>query len=163
MNKAVSDALNDQIAAEIYSAYLYLSMATYCESVNLPGFAHWLRVQFEEELSHAMKIREFVEDRGGRVILQAIDRPPADFKSPVELFSEVLAHEQKISARINSLYALAAKEGDYPTQVMLQWFIAEQVEEEKNASEILERLKMAGDSPGPLFMLDRHLADRKGD
>jgi ferritin len=160
ISKVVSDAINDQIKNEIYSGYLYLSMSTYCESVNLPGFAHWLRAQSKEEIGHAMKLRSFVEDRDGRVILQAIDQPPADFRSPLDLFKNVLEHEKKVSATIHRLYELALKENDYPTQIFLQWFIQEQVEEEKNATQIVEQLKLTGEQPNGLMMIDRMLAAR---
>jgi ferritin len=162
MTKVVLEALNDQIKNEIYSSYLYLSMSTHCEAVNLPGFAHWLRLQAQEELTHALKIVKYVEDRGGRVILQVIDQPPAEFASPAALFKDILAHEKHISSLIHKLYALAIKENDYPTQVMLQWFVQEQVEEEKTASEIVEQLKIVGDQSVPLLMLDRQLAGRAG-
>lgn len=163
MTKAVLDALNEQIKNEIYSGYLYLAMSTYSEACNLPGFAHWLRVQAKEELEHAMKFRAYVEDRGARVVLKAIEQPPAEFKSPLQMFQQILEHEKKISSLIHGLYALATKENDYPSQIMLQWFIAEQVEEEKTASAIVEQLKLIGEAPVPLIMLDRHLASRSGD
>lgn len=160
MTKAVLDALNAQIKDELYSSYLYLSMSTHCEAVNLPGFARWLRLQAQEELTHALKIVKFVEDTGGRVILQAIDQPQAEFKSPAELFDQVLKHEKHISSLIHKLYGLAVKENDYPTQIMLQWFVQEQVEEEKTASDIVEQLKIIGNQPVPLLMLDRQLGGR---
>ena len=162
-SKVVLDALNEQIKQELYSAYLYLSMSTHCEAVNLPGFAHWLRVQSKEELGHAMKFRGHIEDRGGRVRLQAIDQPPAEFKSPLDMFKQILEHEKKISSLINKLYELALKENDYATQIVLQWFISEQVEEEKNVTALVEQLKMIGESAGALIMLDRHLASRSAD
>lgn len=158
---AMQNALNDQIQREFHSAYLYLSMAAYFEAQNLPGAAHWMRVQAREEAGHAMKIFEFVNERNGRVILQAIEQPPAEFESPAAVFEAALAHEQYITQSINELYALAVKENDYPTQNMLQWFIDEQVEEEKNASDIVNQFKMIGDSPTALFMMDRHLAARQ--
>ena len=160
LSKAVSDALNDQIKHEIYSSYLYLAMSTYCESINLPGFAHWLRLQAAEEHGHAMKFRAHVEDRGGRVILQAIDQPPAEFKQPLDIFKQVLEHEKKVTSLINKLYETALKDNDYATQIFLQWFISEQVEEEKNATVIIEQLKMIGEAKTALIMLDRHLASR---
>jgi ferritin len=160
LTKVILDALNDQIKQELYSAYLYLSMSTHCEAENLGGFAHWLRAQAQEELGHAMKIRAYIEDRGGRVLLQAIDQPPAEFEAPVGLFKQILEHEKKISGCIHRLYELAVKENDYPTQVMLQWFITEQVEEEKTASTLLEQLRMIGGSTGQLMMIDRYLARR---
>jgi ferritin len=163
LSDAVQKALNDQIQKEFHSAYIYLSMAAYFEAENLPGAAHWMRHQAEEEQEHAMKIFEFVNDRGGRVVLQAIGQPPVDFASPLAVFEASYAHEQKVTKSIHDLYALAVKENDYPTQVMLQWFIDEQVEEEKNASAIVAQLKMVGDSPAAMFMIDRHLGSRAED
>lgn len=163
ISKKVQDAINEQIKHEISSGYLYLSMSAHCEANNLPGMARWLRVQWEEELSHAMKLFDFVHERGGSVTLQAIDQPPVKFKAPLEIFEQVLAHEQKVTALINRLYEIADKESDYPAQVELQWFIKEQVEEEKNASDIVEQLKMVGSSSSALLMLDKQLGSRKED
>ena len=163
LNPTVQQALNDQVQKELHSAYIYLSMAAYFEAENLAGAASWMRQQASEEQAHAMKIFDFIIDRGGRVALQAIDAPPADFASPLAVFQASYAHEQKVTKSIHDLYALAVKEGDYPTQVMLQWFIDEQVEEEKNASAIMAQLQMVGDSPAALLMIDRQLAARAGD
>jgi ferritin len=160
LTKPMQDALNEQIGHEISSAYLYLSMAMYSSSVGLEGFAVWLRLQWQEELTHAMRLAEIVNDRGGRVGLQAIDKPPGEFKSATDIFSQVLAHEQKVTALINELYETALKENDYAVQVEVQWFIKEQIEEEKHAGAILDQLKMAGDSGAPLMMIDRALAAR---
>ncbi len=160
LSKTLQKALNEQIQKEFYSSYLYLSMAAYAESMNLPGFAHWLKLQQQEEHGHAMKLYKYVNERGGRVELLGIDQPPVEFKSPTALFEEVLQHEQYITESINKLYEKALKENDYATQVMLQWFISEQVEEEATASEILETLKMAGEKGQSLLMLDRQLARR---
>jgi ferritin len=160
LSQAVQDAINEQIKHEINSGYLYLSMSAYCESVNLSGIAAWLRVQWQEELSHAMKLFDYVGERGGRVTLQAIDRPPVNYKSPLEIFQQVLAHEQKVTSLINRLYATAVKENDYATQVELQWFISEQVEEERNVTVIVEQLKMIGESGPSMLMLDRQLGAR---
>jgi ferritin len=160
LSKQMQEALNEQIKHEINSAHLYLAMSMHSSSAGLQGFATWLRVQWHEELGHAMKLAEIVHDRGGRVTLQAVDKPPAEFKSPLEIFQQVLAHEQKVTALINRLYESALKENDYATQVEVQWFIKEQIEEEKNAATILEQLKMAGESGAPLMMLDRALAAR---
>ncbi len=162
LNPTVEQALNDQIQKEFHSAYIYLAMSAYFEAENLPGAAHWMRHQAEEEQEHAMKIFDFVNDRGGRVALQAIGEPPANYASPLAVFEAAYAHEQKVTQSIHDLYALAVKEADYPTQVMLQWFIDEQVEEEKNASAIVAQLHMVGDSPAALFMIDRQLAARSG-
>lgn len=160
LTNAVQEAINDQIKSELHSAYVYLAMTAYCEALNLHGFAHWMRLQSREEVSHAMKLFDYVNDRGGRVSLQAIAAPPLDFKSPLEMVQEVLQHERKVTAMINTLYEVALKEHDYATQVHLQWFLTEQVEEEKNASEIVERLKMAGTQPAALLLLDRELGAR---
>lgn len=162
LSKSLQDAINEQIRNEIQSAYLYLAMSVHCESSNLPGAAHWLHEQWEEELEHAMKFSKYVNDRGGRVTLGAIDKPKAEWPSLLAVFQEVLAHEQKVTAMINNLYAIALKENDYAAQVELQWFVKEQVEEEKNATEIIEMLKMAGESGPTVMMVDRHLGARKG-
>jgi len=155
--------LNDQITHELYSSYLYLSMAAHFEAANLPGFAHWMHAQADEEREHGMKFFEFIYDRGGRVKLQAIEQPPTEFGSPLQVFEQVLGHEQKVTSLIHNLYALAQQEKDYPTQVMLHWFIDEQVEEEKNAAAIIELLKLAGESGPALLMADRQLGSRAGD
>ncbi|MBM4169603.1 MAG: ferritin [Ignavibacteria bacterium] len=160
LSKPVQDVLNRQINNEFHSAYIYLSMAAHFEATNYPGFAHWMKKQYEEEIEHGMKIFNFINERGGKVTLEAIEKPAAEFKSPLEIFTAAYKHEQKITGTINECYEVAAKEKDYPTQVMLHWFIEEQVEEEKSASEIIEQLKMVGDAPAGLLMLDRQLATR---
>jgi ferritin len=160
LSKTMEKALNDQIQKEYYSSYLYLAMAAYCEANNLPGSAVWMRVQSKEELSHAMKLYDHVVDRGGRVTLQAIAQPPAEYKSALDVFEKVLEHEQHVTASIHALYALALKENDYPAQIALQWFVNEQVEEEKSAGLVVDQLKMVGESKTSLLMLDRHLAKR---
>lgn len=158
--KTVLEALRAQVQKELYSAYYYLSMSAHFVSVNLPGFAHWTRKQYEEETSHGMKIYDFIHERGGRVALEAIDKPPAEFKSPLDVMTKVLEHERGVTASINALYELAVKEKDYPTQIMLEWFIKEQVEEERSVDEVINMLKMVGDAPAGLLMLDRQLASR---
>ncbi len=160
LEKTMTKALNDQINKELASSYLYLSMSAYCENENWRGFAKWMRVQSQEEYSHAMKIYDYILERGGKVELGTIEQPKSDFKDPVKMFSAVLEHEQKVSASIQKLYETALKENDYPTQIMLQWFITEQVEEEKSAGEIVETMKKFGDSNVSLMMLDRQLAAR---
>lgn len=160
LSKGIQDAINDQIKHEVDSAYLYLAMSAYCESLQYPGIATWLRVQWQEELEHAMKLFKYVHDRGGRVTLQAVDRPPADYKSVLDVFQQVLSHEQKVTALINKLYEIAMKENDYASQIELQWFIREQVEEEKNAGDIIQQLKMVGENGTALLMLDRQLGAR---
>ena len=157
IGKAVQDAMNEQIKNELYSAYQYLSMAAYCESVNLPGFAHWMRVQAREETEHAMKFYDFILNRNGRVVLQAIEGPVVEFGSPLKVFEQALEHEEKVTAMINDLYGLAVRENDYASQAFLQWFVSEQIEEEKNAGDVVETLKMVGDKSEALFLLDREL------
>lgn len=163
LNQTVIDAMNEQIKNELYSAYLYLAMSAYAESVNLPGTAHWLREQAEEEQDHAMKFYHFIVDRGGRVVFKAIEQPPVEFEGLRDIFEKTLAHEQKVTALIHDLYALAKRENDYPSEVFLQWFVKEQVEEEKHATEILEAIKLLGESKQGLAMLDRELGGRSGD
>jgi len=160
LTKALLDAINEQIKQELYSSYLYLAMSADCETKNLPGFARWLKVQSQEENSHAMKLYDYVHERGGRVMLCGIDQPPAEFKSPIELFKQVLEHEKKITGLINHLHELALRENDYATQIELQWFIKEQVEEEKNATDIVEQLKLVQDHPMGILMMDRQLGSR---
>jgi ferritin len=153
-------ALNDQINKELYSAYLYLGMSAWCEGANLPGAAHWLQAQAQEEQSHAMKFYGFVHDRGSKVTLEAIAKPEQEYTSLLDLFEQVLEHERKVTALIDGLYKTALAESDYPAQVVLQWFINEQVEEEKNATMIVETLKMVGTQGASLFMVDRQLGAR---
>ena len=157
IKEKMQDAINEQIQAEFYSAYMYLSMSAYFEAKNLPGFAKWLQVQFHEEQAHALKFYEFLTDRGGRVQLSAIEQPPLEWEGNLEAFQAVLEHEQKVTGLINKLYEVALKQKDYAAQVMLHWFIDEQVEEEKNASDIVDQLKMVGETGPSLLMLDRHL------
>jgi ferritin len=160
LSKKMQDAINEQIKNELYSGYLYLAMAAYAEDQNLPGFAHWMKAQCQEEVEHAMKFFNYIAERGGRVELRAIDQPPVEFASPTALFEETLAHEKKVTALIDQLYELALEEKDYPSQVLLQWYIEEQVEEESTAEGILETLKMAGEAGHALVMMDRALAHR---
>ncbi len=160
LSKVMQDRINEQIKNELYSAYLYVSMSAHFEAANLSGFAHWMRLQGQEEVSHAMKFFDFVNNRNGRVVLQAIDQPPVEFESPLDIFEQTLEHERKVTAMINRLYKLALEESDYPTQVMLQWFIEEQVEEEASAEQIVGMLRMIGDETQSLIMLDRELGQR---
>jgi len=155
--------INDQINKEMYSAYFYLSMSAFLESENLGGFARWMRVQAAEEMEHAMKFYDYVYDRGGAVVLEAIEKPPSDFSSPLDIFEQVYAHEQKVTGLINALYELALEKNDYASQIFLHWFIDEQVEEEKNADAIVQRLKLVGDKVQGLLLLDRELGARGGD
>lgn len=159
--KKVQDEMNLQINKELYSAYLYLSMAAHFEAANLPGFAHWMKVQAEEEQEHAMKFFEFINERGGRVLLDAIEKPPVEFTTPLSIMEEVLKHEQYVTSRIDTIYSVAVAEKDYASQSFLKWFLDEQVEEEKNDTEIIEMLKMAGEKGHALLMIDRQLAARE--
>lgn len=161
MNKKINDAINKQIAAESYSAFLYLSMAAYCEINNLKGMANWLKVQYQEELTHALKFYQFVLDRGGKVELQSLDQPPADFSSAHDVFQKAYEHELKVTKMIHDLYELANVEKDYAFQEILHWFIKEQVEEEANSSEIADNLKMVGDDAKGLILIDQQLANRQ--
>jgi len=156
----VQNALNDQLNWELFSAYIYLAMAAYCESANLPGFANWMKVQAQEEVSHAMKFYDFVNERGGRVTFAAIEAPPVEWDSPLAAFEHAYKHEQGVSERINKLVDLAVAESDHATNGFLQWFVTEQVEEESSVDEIIQRLKLVGKEGGGLFMLDRELAQR---
>jgi ferritin len=160
LSKKMQDALNDQIREEMASAYIYLSMAAYCESISLPGFAHWMVAQSQEELEHAMKFYGYIHDRGGRVVFQALEQPPAEFDGPTAVFEKTLEHEQYITGRIHDLYAMAVEEKDYASLSVLQWFVDEQVEEEQSATEILDLLKRVGDKGQGLIILDRQLAQR---
>jgi len=161
MDKKLYELLNQQIKSELYSAYLYLSMASYCDSVNLEGFAKWMKVQAKEEVGHAMKIYEFLNDRNERVILEGIEKPPSDFSSPVDIFSKTLEHEKKVTAMIEKIFEAAKDAGDSAGVVFLQWFINEQVEEEKQAGRILEKLKMIEKSPAGLLFIDNELGKRE--
>ncbi len=161
MDKQLRDALSEQINCELHSAYVYLSMVAYFEEQGLSGFAHWMRLQSREEIEHAMKIFDFLHDRGERVALGAITKPPVRFKSALDAFQKAYQHEQKVTDLIHKLYAKAVKANDYPTQVMLHWFIDEQVEEEKSASEVVQKLEMIGEHKPPLLMLDHALGKRE--
>jgi ferritin len=161
ISDVMQNALNEQIKAEFYSAYMYLSMSAYFEARNLPGFAKWLRVQAQEEQTHALKFYDYVVQRGGRVQLEAITQPPVEWEGNLEAFQAVLEHEQKVTGMINKLYEVALKQKDYATQVMLQWFINEQVEEEKNASDIIEQLLLIDARGTAVLMLDHQLGKRE--
>ncbi len=160
MDKALRDAMNDQIKHELYSAYVYLSMSAYCESINMPGAAHWMRLQAQEEVAHAMKFFDFLIDRGEKVTLQAIDQPPTEFESLLDVFEKALAHERHVTGLINKIYDLAIQQPDYSAQALLQWFVTEQVEEEKSADDVVQTLKMVGDHPAGLVIVDRELGAR---
>jgi ferritin len=160
ISEKMQEAINEQIQAEFFSAYMYLSMSAYFECRNLPGFAKWLRVQFQEEQTHALKLYDYLLERDGVVQLQAIPEPPKEWEGNLEAFQAVLEHEQKVTGLINKLYEVALKEKDYATQVMLQWFINEQVEEEKNAHDIIEQLLLIDARGTAVLMLDHQLGKR---
>ncbi len=160
MNDTVQAAFNEQIKHEFFSGYLYLSMSAHFEAENLPGFAHWMKLQAQEELEHALRLYDHVLRRGGRVELQPIDAPQTEFGSPAEIFGSVLEHEQKVTSLIHRLFELSGKEGDWAAQQELQWFIAEQVEEEDNASSARDQVGMAGDDQAAILMLDREFGAR---
>ena len=160
MNQKMEKAFNQQINAELYSAYLYLAMGAYFEAEGLAGFAAWMRAQTQEEVFHAMKMYDFVNERGGRVNLAAIEQPPAAWKSPLDVFENVLAHEQKVTGLINDLVNLALGEKDHASHIFLQWFVTEQVEEEASATEVLQKLKLIGKDANGLFVQDREMGQR---
>ena len=156
----MEEALNGQINKEMYSAYLYMSMSAHSTNVGLPGFANWFMVQYHEEMEHAMKIYDYVNDQGGKVKLKAIDEPLSTFKDVMDMFQKTLKHEQFITKSINELVDLAIKEKDHATQIFLQWFVTEQIEEEGNDNDIIAKLKLAGDKGNGLFMIDKELGIR---
>jgi ferritin len=160
LNEKVQEALNNQINAELFSSYLYLSMQAYFESLSLKGFSNWMRVQVQEENFHAMKFYDYICERGGRVRLTAIETPQYEWKSPAEAFEAAYKHEQYITGRINELVNLALQEKDYASHALLQWFVTEQVEEEANTSQISGELKLIADDKRALLMIDRELATR---
>ena len=160
ISKKMEDALNEQVNAEMYSAYMYLSMESYFKSQNLNGFANWMRIQTQEEVMHAMKMYDFINERGGRVLLRAIEGPTTEWDSTLEVFKAVYEHEQKVTGLINNLVNLAIKEKDHATNSFLQWFVNEQVEEEASADGIVQQLTMMENAPGGMFMLDRELGQR---
>ncbi len=153
-------ALNDQIKHEFYSAYFYLAMSAWAESNNMPGAAKWLGKQAHEEAGHAMKLYGYIHDRGAKVTLQAIPQPAGEYTSLLDVFEQVKEHEGKVTGLINRLYEIALKENDYASQIELQWFVSEQVEEEKNATMIVDALKSVGTQGASLFMVDRWLGER---
>lgn len=160
IGKKMEKALNEQVNAELYSAYLYLSMVAYFESLNLGGFSAWMRAQSQEEMMHAMKIYDFINERGGRVLLAAIKAPETKWDSPLAAFEAAYSHEQYVTGRINDLVDLAIEEKDHATNSFLQWFVNEQVEEETSVDNVVQNLKLAQESPGALLMIDRELGQR---
>ena len=159
LSKEIQDALNNQIKNEYFASYTYLSMAAHCESISMQGFASWFRRQSTEELAHAMRLFDYIIDRNAKVVFQSISKPQSKFKSLTDMFQRVLDNEREVTGMINKLYEQAISENDHATAVELQWFIQEQVEEEKSASDILEKLKIAGNSISALLILDRALSE----
>lgn len=160
LNDRMGKALNEQVNWELYSSYFYLSMSSYFESISLSGCAAWMKAQAQEELFHAIKIYDYINERGGRAILTAIGQPPADWASPLAVFEEVLAHEQKVTGLINDLVNLALDERDHASNIFLQWFVSEQVEEEATVGDVLEKFKLIGDDKSGLFAMDQQLSTR---
>lgn len=160
LNNKITDAINAQINAELWSAYLYLSMGMQFEADGRTGIANWFKIQFKEEQAHAEIFMNYLNSRGARVVLKPIDAVPTEWKCPLCAFKDTLAHEEKVTALINNLYALAEEEHDYATRGKLDWFVAEQVEEEETAQALIDRLKLIGDNGLALYMLDQELASR---
>lgn len=160
ITEAMQRAINDQINHEFQAAYLYLSVAAHFDTSGFPGFARWMRLQSQEELAHGMKLFDYIHARDGRAKLLQIDAPPAKFGRPIEVARMVLEHERKVTGLINQLYETAAREKDYVTAAQLQWFLTEQIEEEKSASDIVQRLEIAGDNANALITLDKELGTR---
>ena len=160
LKSSVEKALNDQLNAEMYSSYLYMAMAAYFESINLSGFAHWMTIQGGEEMDHARRFYSFIFQRDGRVKLAVIDEPPFEWKSPLDAFEAAYKHEIKVSSLIHKIVDLARKENDHATENFLGWFVAEQVEEESSALEIVNQLKMIKGSMNGLYMLNAQLGKR---
>ncbi len=160
ISPTMQSALNAQIHAEQYSAQLYLAMSAAMEAKSFRGFAKWLRVQAAEETAHAMKLFDFLLDRGGKPELQVIQAPPTAFGGPIETFEEVLKHEQSITSKINDLFALARAEKDFASEITLQWYVTEQVEEESTVGQILDRLHAIGDQGGAIWYLDKEMGKR---
>lgn len=160
IDEKMQEALNKQINAELYSSYLYLSMAAYFLSINLNGFAHWMRTQAREEVGHAMRFYDFINERAGRVTLYPVEGPPTEWDSPLAVFEAAYKHEQKVSGLIGDLVDLTIEKRDHATNNFLQFFVAEQVEEEASVDEVVQKLKLVGDDPNGLFLVDRELAER---
>ncbi len=160
ISKKMVSSMNEQINKELYSAYLYTGMASFASSIGLAGFANWFTVQTQEEVSHAQKFYNYVNQQGGRVILKAIDEPPQAFKTATDLFAKTLEHERVVTGLINKLVGQAKEEKDYATEIFLQWFVTEQVEEEENASVMLQQLKLVGNDGNGLYLLDKELSQR---
>ena len=160
ISEKMQDALNEQVNKEFYSAYMYLAMSAYCNTMGLPGFAHWMRMQYEEEIMHVTKMYDYIMDQGGEVNLMAIEQPEKEYGTPLDIFETTLEHEQYVTNLIHRLMDLAVEERDYATQTFLQWYVTEQVEEEANVNDIVSPLRMVGDDKGGLMMIDQQLASR---
>ena len=161
LSQNMNEVLNRQIQDEFQASYLYLAMSSYCEEQNLPGFAGWLRAQSEEERAHALRLFDFLLRREGRIELREIGQPPSGFGSPLEMFEAVLEHEKEVTKRIDEAYRAALEERDNATAVELQWFITEQVEEEKTAGDVVAQLRMVEDDTVALLMVDREMPTRE--
>ena len=161
LSKKMEKALNQQVNAEFYSSYLYLSMSADFAAKNLEGFASWMQIQAQEEWGHGMKMYNYIIEKGGKVKLEAIEAPQTSWKTALDVFEATLKHEEHVTSLINDLATLAIEEKDHATGIFLQWFVSEQVEEESTASGIVEKLKMVGDNPQGLFMMDSNLASRQ--
>jgi len=160
ISKKIQDALNTQINREQYSAQLYLAMSAHCEAKSFRGFAHWLRVQAQEETLHAMKLVAFLLDRGGTLELKPIPAPPTDFGNITDVFAKILAHEQEITGTISALFELSRAEKDYASEITLQWYVTEQVEEEASVGQILDQLRAVGEQGGGIWYLDSKMGKR---
>jgi ferritin len=160
IKEKIQDALNVQINLEQNSAQLYLAMSAHCEANSFRGFAHWLRVQAQEETAHAMKLVAFVLDRGGKLELKMIEAPPREFGTVTQVFEQILEHEKKITASINSLFELSRLEKDYASEITLQWYVTEQIEEEANVGQILDQLRAVGEKGGAIWYLDSKMGKR---
>ncbi len=162
ISKTMEKAINEQINKELFSSYFYFAMASYFESENLDGMASFMKAQAQEEVGHAMKFYSYVNERGGRVILEAIEKPASDFDGPMDIFEQSLKHEKYITGSINSLVDLAIKENDHATKTFLDWFVTEQVEEEDSMDKIVNKLKMVGNAGHAMLMIDAQLGARAG-
>ncbi len=160
LERKIQDALNDQMIFEMFSANIYLSMATWFDAKNLTGFSNWMKIQYKEEMFHAMKFYNYIDERGGRVLMLAIDAPPTDWESPAAVLENALEHERLVTKRIHDILALATEEKDFATMNFIQWYVAEQVEEEASVQGILDHLELIEGAPGGLLMIDRELAQR---
>lgn len=161
ISKEIETALNEQVNTEFYSAYLYLAMSAYCQTLGLPGCAQWMRFQYEEEIMHVTKMYDYILSQGGVIELLKVEQPPKEFGSPLEIFEQTLEHEQYVTGCINKLMGLSVDERDFATQTFLQWYVTEQVEEESNVNDIISPLRMIGDDKGGLMMIDQQLALRQ--